>query len=151
MYVLCSQGFDCWVIDVRGAGLSEKSTWKKRGRGWDLQTYTEDIKLAIDTCLAHFGVSKLHYLGRSRTTAGYGSSAPNGCLHLSVLQDTRWAACWLSACSAASRSTRTRSPRSPRWRPDSSSRTRESRTVASLSPTPQSSLADSSIHCGLQL
>lgn len=75
MYVLCSQGFDCWVIDVRGAGLSEKSTWQKRGRGWDLQTYTEDIKLAIDTCLAHFGVSKLHYLGRSRTTAGYGSSA----------------------------------------------------------------------------
>lgn len=58
---LARRGYDCWAVDLRGAGASEVPD-----RGWSFDAYVEqDLPVVMDHVLATTGFSKLHWVGHS--------------------------------------------------------------------------------------
>ncbi|MBI3072402.1 MAG: alpha/beta fold hydrolase [Deltaproteobacteria bacterium] len=66
------EGFDCWVIELRGAGKSRhaKPIWSRRRwraeRHWSLDDYLHhDLPAAIKKILAETGSRSVHWIGHS--------------------------------------------------------------------------------------
>ncbi|MFC1611812.1 alpha/beta fold hydrolase [Myxococcota bacterium] len=58
---LAEHGFDCFIPELRGHGLSER-----RGFAWDMDDYLEgDLPIIIDTIREKSGQEKVHWIGHS--------------------------------------------------------------------------------------
>lgn len=64
---LVEQGYDVYVLELRGHGLSQKpSTEADHHWGWGMHDYSDlDIPTAIQFVLKHTGKPRLHYIGHS--------------------------------------------------------------------------------------
>lgn len=61
---LSRQGFDCWIVDLRGSGLSKKSRWAPYKWYFDDFVF-QDLPAATDLILKKTGAKRLHWLGHS--------------------------------------------------------------------------------------
>ena len=58
------KGFDCWIVDLRGSGLSKKSSL--RPQKWLFDHYVfQDLPAAVDKVLKITKADKLHWVGHS--------------------------------------------------------------------------------------
>lgn len=61
---LSGHGFDCWIVDLRGSGLSKKGTFKPYKWYFDDFVF-QDLPSAVDTLLQLTGAKKFHWIGHS--------------------------------------------------------------------------------------
>ncbi len=58
------QGFDCWIVDLRGSGLSKRSTL--RPQKWCFDDFVfQDLPAAVDKILQVSKSTKIHWVGHS--------------------------------------------------------------------------------------
>jgi len=64
---LCARGFDVWVLELRGAGASDRPSWSSGRRwGWDFDTHvTLDLPAALGLVRRVTGVRRVFWLGHS--------------------------------------------------------------------------------------
>lgn len=64
---LCKQGFDCWVIELRGAGCSSKpKLYNNKRYNWIFDDYVaHDIPAALNLIRSVSGAPQVHWLGHS--------------------------------------------------------------------------------------
>jgi pimeloyl-ACP methyl ester carboxylesterase len=61
---LCKNGFDCWIVDLRGSGLSKKGPFASFR--WYFDDYVfQDLPAGVDALLEITGAKKLHWIGHS--------------------------------------------------------------------------------------
>jgi len=61
---LSHKGFDTWIVDLRGSGLSKKSAFK--AYKWYFDDFVfHDLPSAVDTMLVLTGAKKFHWVGHS--------------------------------------------------------------------------------------
>ncbi len=61
---LSKEGFDAWVVDLRGSGLSKKTTFKRYEWFFDDFVF-HDLPAAVNLILRETGAKKLHWIGHS--------------------------------------------------------------------------------------
>ena len=64
---LAARGFDCWVMELRGSGLSERpNPFLDTHYGWSLDDHIQkDVPAAIDKVRAVTGAPQVHFVGHS--------------------------------------------------------------------------------------
>lgn len=61
---LAKQGYDCWIVDLRGSGLSKKNFF--RAYKWYFDDFVfQDLPAAVEKVLEVTGAPKLHWIGHS--------------------------------------------------------------------------------------
>jgi len=63
-HYLSKAGFDCWIVDLRGSGLSKKGTFTPYKWYFDDFLF-QDLPAAVDTMLLLTGAKKFHWIGHS--------------------------------------------------------------------------------------
>jgi pimeloyl-ACP methyl ester carboxylesterase len=61
---LSGHGYDCWIVDLRGSGLSKKGTFTPY-KGYFEDFVFQDLPAAVDTVLELTGAKKFHWIGHS--------------------------------------------------------------------------------------
>lgn len=61
---LSKKGFDCWIVDLRGSGLSKKGTFQPYKWYFDDFVF-QDLPAAVDTLTTLTGAKKFHWVGHS--------------------------------------------------------------------------------------
>lgn len=63
-HYLSKAGFDCWIVDLRGSGLSKKGPFT--AFRWYFDDYVfYDLPAAVDAILKETGAKKIHWIGHS--------------------------------------------------------------------------------------
>ncbi len=63
-HYLSNAGFDCWIVDLRGSGLSKKGPLT--AFRWYFDDYVfYDLPAAVDAILKETGAKKIHWIGHS--------------------------------------------------------------------------------------
>ena len=64
---LSNQGYDVWVLELRGSGHSDRAGWfHKHNYGWTVDDYLQhDVNAAIEHVLACSEIDALHWIGHS--------------------------------------------------------------------------------------